>query len=775
MTTPPLAASSSGLLASVRRRAQEFRLIGQDPILAIGLLAIGAFALTFIIYPLMRVVVQGFVSLETGELNLVHFGRYFDSYFGPYYRRVVRDTMIMGVATATGGTILGFIFAYALVRCNMPFPRLTHALTLVPTISPPFAIAIAAILLFGRSGLITRTVLGIQPGVGSNDIYGLDGLVFVQIITFFPVAYLIIRGMLERLEPSMEEAALSLGASKWHIFRTVTLPLLVPGIAGSFLLLFVESLADLGNPLLITGNRTVLSAEIYLAINGQYDQQKGAALSVVLLIPTLTVFILQRYWVSRRSYVAVTGKPTGGQIRVKEPYIRWPVVIVTALTLTLIMLLYLSIAVGSVTKLWGINYTLTLEHYRAAFTRGLDAIADTTFLSAVATPIAVLAGMIIAFLVVRKNFSGKETLDFTSNLGGAVPGTILGIGFILAFIKAPIWLVALIYFFFVFYMVGQQGNVVERPGATRPRHRGWTNLLLVMVSTVIGYSIAINLNAWAGPVLWRWILAAGFFSLAGVLYFATASTYRKAISLATAVIGLYLVVDTLTPIVTAPLTVWGRSIDNIQLSRIVVGLGDWIKVFTQVPPSVLGLTALVIGIFVMGRLSGRARPWLLVAFIALSAGLVFAEAPLALVGTPYIVIAAYAVRSLPASVRAGIASLQQIDPSIEEASTSLGGDAQLTFRRVTLPLIAPALIAGLIFAFARHMTSLSAIIFLTTPKWPILTVWILSEVEQASMSTAAAYSMILIFIVLAAIGLMYWLVGRAFATQDSVDLTIGAG
>jgi iron(III) transport system permease protein len=247
--------------------------------------------------------------------------------------------MIMGVATASGGTILGFIFAYALVRCNMPFPRLTHALTLVPTISPPFAIAIAAILLFGRSGLITRTILGIRPGVGSNDIYGLDGLVFVQIITFFPVAYLIIRGMLERLEPSMEEAALSLGASKWHIFRTVTLPLLVPGIAGSFLLLFVESLADLGNPLLITGNRTVLSAEIYLAINGQYDQQKGAALSVVLLIPTLTVFILQRYWVSRRSYVAVTGKPTGGQIRVKEPYIRWPVVIVTDLTLAQIMLL----------------------------------------------------------------------------------------------------------------------------------------------------------------------------------------------------------------------------------------------------------------------------------------------------------------------------------------------------------------------------------------------------------------------------------------------------
>ena len=128
--------------------------------------------------------------------------------------------------------------------------------TLLPTISPPFAIAIAVILLFGRNGLITRQFLGIRPGPGVNDIYGLDGLIFVQVITFFPVAYLIIRAMFERIDASMEEAALSLGASKFHIFRTVTLPLLTPGLAASFLLLFVESLADLGNPLLLGGNVT---------------------------------------------------------------------------------------------------------------------------------------------------------------------------------------------------------------------------------------------------------------------------------------------------------------------------------------------------------------------------------------------------------------------------------------------------------------------------------------------------------------------------------------
>ncbi|MEM7346606.1 MAG: ABC transporter permease subunit, partial [Chloroflexota bacterium] len=182
-----------------------------------------------------------------------------------------------------------------------------------------------------------------------------------------------------------------------------------------------------------------------------------------------------------------------------------------------------------------------------------------------------------------------------------------------------------------------------------------------------------------------------------------------------------------------------------------------------------------LALYVISRVRVSARSWVMGCFLMLGAALIFSGDPLALVGTPYIVIAAYAVRSLPASVRAGVAALQQIDPAIEEASTSLGANAQYTFRHITLPLILPALLAGLIFAFARHMTSLSAIIFLTTSEWPILTAWILSEVEQGGMSTAAAYSVILIVIVLVAIGLMYLFIGRTFASNENVDLTFGGG
>ncbi len=383
MTT--LARSSP--IDSLVRRYREFKLISRDPVLLIGLMVVGIFMFAFVIWPLARVIVQGFFIADSkpdaGTFNLDQFTRYFSAQFANQYWQIFTWTIQMGVLAAIGSTALGFLFAYTMVRCNMPFKRVVHALTLLPTISPPFAIALAAILLFGRSGLVTKDILHIEFKPGVNDIYGMDGLVFVQIITFFSVAYLIIRGMLERIDPSMEEAALSLGASKWHIFRTITLPLLTPGIAASFLLMFVESLADLGNPIFIGGNVTVLSTQIWIAVNGEFNQQKGAALSLILLLPTLTVFILQRYWVSRKSYISVTGKPTGGGAGfVKEPLIRWTFITLTFLVLLLILALYSAIFLGSITRLWGIDYTIDLTHYSRMFSAGLTAILDTTFLSA---------------------------------------------------------------------------------------------------------------------------------------------------------------------------------------------------------------------------------------------------------------------------------------------------------------------------------------------------------------------------------------------------------
>ncbi len=740
----------------LRRRLREFALIARDPALLLSLVFCGLFLFIFVFYPIYKTTANGFVN-PAGELDLKYFGRYFDSYYGPLSRRIFRDTLVMGLFTATGGTLVGFIFAYAVVRCNIPGRRLIHILALVPTVSPPFAIALSTILLFGRNGLITRRLLGITFAPGSNDIYGMDGLVLVQVITFFSAAYLILKAMLERVEPSLEEAAESMGANRFHLFRTVTIPLLTPGLAASFLLLFVESLADLGNPLFISGNVMVLSAQIFLAVSGEYDFQKASALSLVLLLPTLIIFLVQRYYVSRRSYISVTGKPTGGHIVEKSPLIRWAFGGLTYLFCAFIVLLYAAIFYSSFAKGWGVDFSPTLDWWKLMVTRGIEPIMDTTFLSAVATPVAALTGMVIAFLVVRKMFTGKDVLDFGSNLGGAIPGTILGIGFVLAFNTPPMTVVVLIY--------ALCAALLARNAFSGRRKQ----LIVLSLGTAAGVGLSLLDDA---------LGLAGLYYVLGALYagfglYTWFKRRRRGLGQAYAAVGLYMLSYDLIEFVAAPIAAFSRSLPRGFWSNAVFQVADHVKVLFQLPPSLLGLVLLLAVVLFLGQERGRWRLPLGIALLATSCGLLFTAAPLTLVGGPFIIIAAFAVRSLPASVRAGVAALQQIDPSIEEASNILGADAQTTFRKVTLPLILPALLAGLIFSFTRHMTSLSAIIFLVSARWRVVTAAILSEWEQGGVAIAAAYSTTIILFVLVAIGVLYYITNRVFRGRGDVDLSMG--
>ena len=752
-TTLALPGSRKRPFVGARRRFEEFSLIFRDPVLFMSLLFSGIFIFIFVILPIIRTVSGGFIS-EEGTLDFSYFARYFDSFYGPGLRRAFLDTMTMGLLTATFGTLVGFIFAYASVRCNPPGKNLLHWLALLPTVSPPFALALSMILLFGRSGLITKKVLGINFVPGTNDIYGLDGLVIVQTITFFSVAYLILRAMLERLNPSMEEAAASLGANRAHIFRTVTLPLLIPGIAGSFLLLFVESLADLGNPLFIAGNKTVLSAQIFLAVIGEYDYQKASTLSLILIIPTLVLFMLQRYYVNRRSYISVTGKPSGAQITEKDPLIRWGFNFLAYLICAFVILLYATIVYGSFSFTWGVDFTPTLRHWSMVVTRGVEAILDTTFLSALATPFAAFLGMVIAWLVVRKNFSGKEVLDFSSNLGGAVPGTILGIGFVLVFNRPPLALAVIVYALLAMFYV----LVVGRDARER--------LIILLVGTTLGVLLT---RLEAAQVYY--ILGGMYLLLAVLLFLGSRKMFAATVSV---ILGLYVMSTNWADAISRPIADFSRSIERGFWSNAIFQFSDHIKVLFQPPPSLLAIFLIFAGILLVQGL--QSRGWRVVGGILaliIPCALSFMEIPFALVGGAYIIMAAFIIRSLPASVRAGVASLQQIDPSIEEASNILGGDAQYTFRKVTLPLILPALLAGLIFSFTRHMTSLSAIVFLVSAKWRIVTASILSEWEQGGVSIAAAYSTLIILFVLLAIAVLNLVTHRLFRGREGVDLSQG--
>ena len=344
-------------------------------------------------------------------------------------RNIIWNTVKLGLSVATLGTLLGFIMAYTQARVEFRGKKILHIINLIPIISPPFAFATAVIVLFGRSGMITRGLFDWRP-----TLYGYPGLVLVLTLSFFPIAYMNLLGMLRSLDPALDEAGSSLGANKWRVFRTVTVPLLIPGFAGSFLLLFIESIADLANPLIIGGNYTVLASRAYMAINGDYDISLAAGYSSLLLLPALLVFLVQRYWAQKKSVVSVTGKPSGRPTMVTSRAARAFLLTVTGLLTFLVVLVYLTVVLGSFVKIIGVNNELTLEHFRyllGGFANG--AIKTTTILALVATPLAGIFGMVIAWLVIRKVRRGSEALDFLGMLGIAVPGTVIGIGYAITY------------------------------------------------------------------------------------------------------------------------------------------------------------------------------------------------------------------------------------------------------------------------------------------------------------------------------------------------------
>jgi iron(III) transport system permease protein len=290
------------------------------------------------------------------------------------------------------------------------------------------------IMLFGQQGFVTRTVLGLKE----TNIYGFEGLAAVQVLTFFPVAYLVLAGLLRQIDPALEEAARNMGASRGHIFRTIVLPLVRPGIANAFLLVFIQCVADFGNAMVIGGNYNTLAAQIYMQAMGNYDIKGGTALATILLTVSVLMFVIQKYWVGDKSYVTVTGKPSRERELSADPLPLLFVGIPCLMISLFILILYALIPYGSLVNLWGIDYTPTLKHYQYVIDIGLKPILDTTRLSLISMPITGILGMVIAFLIVRKKFWGRGLIEFSSLLSMAIPGTVIGVGYVLAYNKEPL-------------------------------------------------------------------------------------------------------------------------------------------------------------------------------------------------------------------------------------------------------------------------------------------------------------------------------------------------
>ena len=344
------------------------------------------------------------------------------------------NTLRLGFITSFGAVIVGLLFAY--VDCYVSVrsrvvKKMFDVVSTLPVVSPPFVLSLSMILLFGRGGLITRKLLGIYD----SDVYGLSGIAIVQILTFFPVCYMMLKGLLKNIDPSMEEAARNMGASRWKVFTTVTLPLMLPGLGNAFLVTFIESVADFANPMMIGGSYDTLATTIYLRITGgSYDTTGAAAMAVVLLCITLVLFLVQKYYLEAKTAATLTGKASRARALIEDRSVRVPLTAICSLISAFVIMMYIAIPFGALFKLWGRDYSLSLKWFEQLFRDdGFKAFTDSFILSLIASPITALLSMIISYLVVKKKFRGKGFIEFVSMLAMAVPGTVLGVGFIRGF------------------------------------------------------------------------------------------------------------------------------------------------------------------------------------------------------------------------------------------------------------------------------------------------------------------------------------------------------
>ena len=361
------------------------------------------------------------------------------------------NSLFLAILVGVGTTAMGLAFALIATRTGFRPKGALRVLTVLPIVTPPFVIGLAVILLFGRSGAVSTALewaFGLEP---TRWIYGLPGIWFAQMLAFTPIAFLVLIGVVEGISPSMEEAALTLRADNWRTFATVSLPLMRPGLANAFLLGFIESLADFGNPMVLGGDYDVLSIEIFFAIVGaQQDQGRAAVLAIVLLAFTLSAFYAQRRWLGRKSYATITGKGDAGLHAALPGRIK-ALCYGTALPWAVLTgVIYCMIMFGGFVETWGRDHSFTLRHYAEAFSittgefglvwsgAAWNSFWTTLGIAAISAPLTAGIGLLTAYILVRQRFAGKDAFEFGTMLSFAIPGMVIGVGYILAFNTPPI-------------------------------------------------------------------------------------------------------------------------------------------------------------------------------------------------------------------------------------------------------------------------------------------------------------------------------------------------
>ncbi|PWC14571.1 ABC transporter permease [Brenneria corticis] len=416
--------------------------LGGDRFVIGSLVGIIALIGVFILYPSIAIFIPMFTN-SSGEFAPLLFMQILQQ---AHILQVIGNSFMLSVAVGVGCTFFGMVLAIYTSRIARRSAIIGRVFSILPIVTPPFVVGLGVTLMMGRSGYVTELMVDWFGLTNTNWLYGFTGIWLAQVLAFTPMSFMILEGAIKTIHPSLEEASYTLRANRWQTFRRVFLPLLKPALANSFLIVIVQSLADFSNPLVLGGNFDVLATQIYFYIVGaQLDYQAASTLGVILLLFSLAVFCIQYLWIGKRSYVTISGKSYRGDVQPLPVSLVWIVSILLYLWIAFNFLLYGSIFYGSFTVNWGVDYTLTLANFSKLFGQGFSegawpSMLDTLLFAGIAAPITALFGLLIAYIVVRQQFHGKKTIEFTTMLCFAVPGTVAGVSYILAFNNAPIYL-----------------------------------------------------------------------------------------------------------------------------------------------------------------------------------------------------------------------------------------------------------------------------------------------------------------------------------------------
>jgi iron(III) transport system permease protein len=399
----------------VRQKNKKNRLA-----LALPAVIVGIPLALFVLYPLAHILGRSF-STPDG----LGFANYATMLGNERFLRITFNSLAVTLVSTVIAISAAYVFAYAIQRSTMPMRNVFRLIAVLPLFAPSLVQAQGLVLLFGRNGLINRSFdLGI-------DLYGYWGIVIASVLYVFPYAFLILSAALAVADARIYESAEMLGASKWRAFRTVTLPATRYGLAAAIFVCFTLVITDFGNPMVIGGDYTVLASEVYNQVIGQANFEMGTVIGMVLLIPAALAAIVEKR-VSAKQYALISehSKPLVPQ----KDKVRDRLLTAVATLISLAILSIVAVVVfASVVHLWPYRMTFSLRHYAFDVQNGIQPLWNSIYVSVIAAGIGVVVVTAAAYVIEKFPSPTSRALYFLSILPAAVPGMVLGLGYILAF------------------------------------------------------------------------------------------------------------------------------------------------------------------------------------------------------------------------------------------------------------------------------------------------------------------------------------------------------